>query len=55
MIELARARHAPVVASNFPAPLRQRVAKDGVDALAARPPEEKRNVPVQLLSDTPAS
>lgn len=50
MIELARAERRPVVASNFPAPLRRRVAKDG---LAVLTPEERAFAPVELLANTP--
>ena len=40
----------PVVAANFPAPLRRRVSTDGLDALT---PEERATTPVELLANTP--
>ena len=53
MIELAREKSAPVVASNFPAPLRGKLDPDqgGLDALA---PTERVFTPKTLLANTPA-
>lgn len=51
MIEAARAGRHPVVASNFPAPLRRRVASEGLQALTA---EERAFAPKELLANTPA-
>lgn len=53
MIELARSKHAPVVASNFPAPLRSKVAADkgGLNGLSAG---ERAFAPRELFANTPA-
>ncbi|MBK7876274.1 MAG: ChaN family lipoprotein [Planctomycetes bacterium] len=52
MIELAKAKRAPVVASNFPATLRSKVSaeKGGLKALSA---EERAFAPKELLANTP--
>lgn len=54
LIEMARAAGRPVVASNFPAPLRQRLAKEGPAALAALEGETRRDAPATLLPNTAA-
>ena len=54
LIEFAKAQHIPVVASNFPAPLRMKIQSDGADALDALTPEERRFAPAKLLANTPA-
>lgn len=54
LIERAKSNGEPVVASNFPAPLRQSVAKDGVAVLAQLPGPERRQAPAELLPNTPA-
>lgn len=51
LIERAKAEGRPVVASNFPAPLRRKVGTDGLDALSA---EERALAPKELLANTPA-
>ncbi len=50
LIEQAKAGAHPVVAANFPAPLRRRVGTDGLDALT---PEERATTPAELLANTP--
>lgn len=54
LIELAKSNAKPVVASNFPAPLRQSVAKDGLAVLGQLSGPERREVPAELLPETPA-
>jgi len=51
MIELAREKGRPVVASNFPAPLRRKVASDGMQALDEK---ERATTPGELMASTPA-
>jgi uncharacterized iron-regulated protein/predicted esterase len=53
LIELAKSSSKPVVASNFPTPLRQAVAKDGLAALDGLSGPERRQAPAELLSNTP--
>ena len=48
----ARAAGAPVVAANFPTPLRRRVAMEGAAALESLAPEERALVPEELLPST---
>lgn len=50
LIETAKSGGHPVVAANFPAPLRRRVGTDGLDALT---PEERATTPAELLANTP--
>lgn len=52
LIELARAHGLPVVAANFPAPLRQKVSRGGAEALAALTPEQRATVPQEILPGT---
>ncbi len=54
LIEAARAAGAPVVASNFPRPLRMQLMKDGPDTLAALRDAGSRDVPAELLPNTDA-
>ena len=54
LVERAKAAGAPVVASNFPAPLRARIAREGLDALAKLAPEERRTAPAEILPHTAA-
>lgn len=54
LIEMARSSARPVVASNFPAPLRQRVAQEGAAAIAALKGDARREAPTALLPNTPA-
>ncbi|MEW6073327.1 MAG: ChaN family lipoprotein [Planctomycetota bacterium] len=54
LIEHAKAGRAPVVASNFPAPLRQRIAGTGADGLAQLALEDRPQAPAELLPNTPA-
>lgn len=54
LIERAKANGAPVVASNFPAPLRRAVAKEGVGVLAQIAAADRRQAPAELLPNTPA-
>jgi uncharacterized iron-regulated protein len=53
LIERAKAEAAPVVASNFPAPLRRKLdqAEGKLEALSA---EERALAPAELLANTPA-
>lgn len=51
MIELAKSRRRPVVASNFPSTLRRTVASEG---LAALDPKVRSLAPAELLANTPA-
>lgn len=53
LVQTARAAGAPVIASNFPRPLRQRIAEGGVAALDALPPEQRAWAPQTLLPNTP--
>jgi uncharacterized iron-regulated protein len=53
LIESARAAHLPVVASNFPAPLRRKVAREGQTALDAARAQAPNQVPAELLESTP--
>lgn len=53
LVEYAKAHHIPVVASNFPAPLRMKIKSDGADALDALAPDERRFAPAKLLANTP--
>jgi len=53
LIEAARAAGAPVVASNIPRPVRQRIAEGGPEALAALPADERAQAPEALLPNTP--
>lgn len=53
LIERAKAENEPVVASNFPAPLRASVAKDGIAALERLPGEDRLQAPAELLPETP--
>jgi uncharacterized iron-regulated protein/predicted esterase len=54
LIEHAKSHKGPVVASNFPAPLRKSVATDGIAALAQLSGDRKRDAPAALLPETPA-
>ncbi|MCY2958805.1 MAG: ChaN family lipoprotein [Planctomycetota bacterium] len=51
LIELAKARQRPVVASNFPSTLRRTVSSEG---LAALDPKVRALAPAELLANTPA-
>jgi uncharacterized iron-regulated protein len=54
LIEHAKSQKKPVVAANFPTPLRQSVAKEGVAAFARLSADERREAPAELLPETPA-
>jgi uncharacterized iron-regulated protein/predicted esterase len=54
LIELAKAERKPVVAANFPAPLRRSVAENGAAAFAALPADQRREAPAELLPESPA-
>ncbi|MFT5051084.1 MAG: putative iron-regulated protein [Chlamydiales bacterium] len=54
MIERARADGVPVFASNFPRPLRTRLAREGRDALDAARAETPDQVPQRLEANTDA-
>jgi len=54
LIEHAKSQKKPVVAANFPTPLRQSVAKEGVAAFARLSADERRQAPAELLPETPA-
>jgi len=49
LIEHAKSQKKPVVAANFPTPLRQSVAKEGVAAFARLSADERRQAPAELL------
>lgn len=51
LVEHARARHAPVVASNFPASLRRKVTDEA--SMNALSPAERAFAPTQLFEHTP--
>ena len=53
LIEKAKSSGHPVVASNFPAPLRQRVAREGPAALTSLEGDARRQAPAKLLPNTP--
>ncbi|MHC4845803.1 MAG: ChaN family lipoprotein [Planctomycetota bacterium] len=53
LIERARADGRKVVASNFPRPLRMRVAMEGLDALADLPEGQRDQAPDEILANTP--
>jgi uncharacterized iron-regulated protein len=53
MIESARAAGLPVVASNFPTPIRRKVSSEGAAALEAARSESAALVPAELLASTP--
>ncbi|MEX2272805.1 MAG: ChaN family lipoprotein [Vicinamibacterales bacterium] len=48
LVELARERRWPVVASNVPRPLASGVAKSGLESLAALPPDQKAWIAADL-------
>lgn len=52
LIESARVAGLPVVASNFPAPLRRKVAREGAEALEAARTAAPGQVPAELLEST---
>lgn len=54
LIEKARSSGRPVVASNFPQPLRRRIAVEGPAVLASLEAEVRRQAPVRFLPNTPA-
>ncbi|MCC6408438.1 MAG: ChaN family lipoprotein [Planctomycetes bacterium] len=53
LIEHAKAIRAPVVASNFPAPLRAKLASEGLTALEKLSPEERRLAPAEFFPHRP--
>lgn len=53
LIELARERSAPVIASNFPAPLRRRIAQEGSSILAGLEGPMAKQSPRELFRNTP--
>lgn len=53
LVEFARARSIPVIASNLPARLRRTLASGGQAALDALPPEERAWVPDVLYENPP--
>ena len=54
LVEKARSAGRPVVASNFPGPLRRRLMREGEAPLAAARAETPSHVPAELLPNTPA-
>ncbi len=54
LIERAKTSGVPVVASNFPAALRRRIAREGRDVLDSLDGDERRHAPSQLLPNTEA-
>ena len=53
LVEAARRAGAPVVASNVPRPLRQKIDSDGDATLAGLSPDEHALAPAELLPNTP--
>lgn len=53
LIEKAKEAGAPVVAANFPAPLRTQIAMGGADALAALGGDQKEQMPREYLPNSP--
>jgi hypothetical protein len=53
LVEAARRAGAPVVASNVPRPLRQRIDSEGDATLAGLAPDERALAPAELLPNTP--
>jgi uncharacterized iron-regulated protein len=53
LIEAARSAGAPVVASNFPRPLRQALAADGGDPFATLTADQRPLAPAELRPNTP--
>ena len=53
LIEYARQQHAPVLATNFPAPLRRRMMMEGPEVLQKLSASEKSQAPRELLPNTP--
>lgn len=54
LVERARRDGRPVVGSNFPAPLRSKVASESGGAFDSLTPEERALAPRELLANTPA-
>jgi uncharacterized iron-regulated protein len=54
LIEKARAAGAPVVASNFPTPLRRRIGMEGQAILESLDTDARRQAPARFLANTPA-
>lgn len=54
LIELAREKHRPVIASNFPAPLRSKITNDKGASLDNLSADERAFAPRELLANTPA-
>ncbi|MCH8968366.1 MAG: ChaN family lipoprotein [Planctomycetes bacterium] len=54
LIEKARSSGSPVVASNFPRPLRRRVGMEGPEVLDTLEGDAKREAPAELFPNTPA-
>ncbi|MFN0059448.1 MAG: ChaN family lipoprotein [Planctomycetota bacterium] len=54
LIEFARARGLPVVASNFPTPLRRKLAGEGASGIAALSDADRAHVPTEILLSGPA-
>jgi len=54
LVERARADRRPVVASNFPAPLRRRVGMEGQEGIDKLDATERATVPREFLANSPA-
>lgn len=54
LIEKARSAGRPVIASNFPQPLRRRVAMEGPEAISSLEDDARRQAPAEFLPNTPA-
>jgi uncharacterized iron-regulated protein len=54
LIERAKQTQGPVIASNFPRPLRSQVARQGAAAILALKPEQANQVPRQFLPNSDA-
>ncbi len=54
LIEKARSAGRPVVASNFPRPLRRRVGMEGPEVLETLEGDAKREAPAEFFPNTPA-
>lgn len=54
LIEYAKSQRMPVVASNFPAPLRRKLGSADAQGLAALSDDERKFAPAELRANTPA-
>lgn len=54
LIETAKSRGKPVIASNFPRPLRRRVSREGPEVLQSLKGDQRRQAPAELFPNTEA-